>query len=58
MAEVSGLGIKIHGIDFLDLWLRVERLVGGDNHCHLAKFRGLVYGGEYSAVIGLQKSVA
>ena len=33
-------------------------LVGGVNHCHshcrLAKFRGLMYGGKYSAVIGLK----
>jgi hypothetical protein len=40
-------------------WVRLNRLpiVGGVNycrlHCHLAKFRGLIYGGKYSAVIGL-----
>jgi len=28
------------------------------SHCRLAKFCGLVYGGKYSAVIGLQEPIA
>jgi hypothetical protein len=40
----------------------VHGLVGEVNHrrshCRLAKFRGLMYRGEYSAVIGLKEPMA
>jgi hypothetical protein len=36
----------------------IKGLMGGVNHCRLAKSRGLMYGGKYSAAIGLNEPIA
>jgi len=35
-----------------------EGILGEVNHCRLAKFRGLMIGGKYGAVIGLKEPIA
>jgi hypothetical protein len=43
--RIKAPGLKGHG-------LRVICIVGGVKHCRLAKFRGSMHGGKYSAAIG------
>jgi hypothetical protein len=64
--RVKGLGFGVRGLGFgvrgLGFTRQSKVKVGGVNHCRshcrLAKFRGLIYGGKYSAVIGSKVPIA